>query len=75
MRQKDNYVMRELETPKKVTLPNGQTFVVQYKRVSRAELPANITIRRRHTQRAVPKNERGGIFVNLFVESLILFGK
>ena len=60
MRQKDNYVRRKLDTPKKVTLPNGHTFVAQYKHVFTAELPANITIRRRYTQRAVSENERGG---------------
>ena len=54
---KDNYIMIKLNTPKRVTLPNGQTFVVQYKCVSRDQLPANVTIRRRFTQKAAPKNK------------------
>ena len=58
MRQKDNYVMMKLNTPKRVTLLNVQTFVVQCKRVSRDQLPANVTVRRRYTQRAEPKNKR-----------------
>ena len=54
---KDNYIVIKLNTPKRVTLPNGQTFVVQYKCVSRDQLPANVTIRRRFTQKAAPKNK------------------
>ena len=46
---------------KRVTLPNDQTFVVRYKHVSRAQLPANVTIRRRYNQRAAPKNKRRGV--------------
>ena len=37
--------MMKMNTPKRVTLPNGRTFVARYKRVSRAQLPANVTIR------------------------------
>ena len=44
MRGKDNYTMIKMNTPKRVTLPNGRTFLVRYKRVSRAQLPANVTI-------------------------------
>ena len=58
MRQKDNYVMLKLNTPKRVMMPNGRTFVVRYKRVSRDQWPTNVTIRRRYTQRATPKNKR-----------------
>ena len=58
MRRKNNYIMMKLNTPKRVTPPNGQTFVGHYKRVSRDQLPANVTMRRRYTQRAVPKNKR-----------------
>ena len=50
--------MMKLNTSKRVTLPNGRTFVAQYKRVSRDQLPANVTIRKRYTQRAAPKNKR-----------------
>ena len=47
--------MMKMNTPKRLTLPNGRTFVA---RVSRARLPANVTIRRRYTQRAAPKSKR-----------------
>ena len=50
--------MMKMNTPKRVTLPNAQTFIARYKRVSRAQLPANVTIRRRYTQRTAPKNKR-----------------
>ena len=59
MRQKDNYVMRKLNTPKRVTLPNGRTFLARYKRVPRSELPPHITIRRRYRQSARGRR-RGG---------------
>ena len=48
----------KMNTPKRVTLPNGWTFVARYKCVSRAQLPANDTIRQRYTQIAAPKNKR-----------------
>ena len=44
--------MMKMNTPKRVTLPNGRTFVARYKLVSRAQLTANVTIRRSYTQRA-----------------------
>ena len=50
--------MMKMNTPKRVTLPNGRTFVARYEHVSRAQLLANVTIRRRYTQRAAPKNKR-----------------
>ena len=34
--------MMKRETPKRVTQPNGRTFVVKYKHVTLAHLPANI---------------------------------
>ena len=42
----------KLATPKRVTLPNGRTFVARYKRIKRSELPLNIVMRRtyRHQQ-------------------------
>ena len=39
MRRKNNYVLRRLETPKAVTLPNGKTFYAKYQRVPRCQLP------------------------------------
>ena len=36
----------KLATPKRVTLPNGRTFVARYERIKRFELPPNIAMRR-----------------------------
>ena len=47
--------MVKLNVPKSVTLPNGRTFVAQYKRIKRSELPPNIVMRRTYVQRAAPK--------------------
>ena len=54
MRRKKNYAMEKLATPKRVTLPNGRTFIARYKRIKRSELPPNIVMRRTYTQRAAP---------------------
>ena len=58
MRRKNNYVMRQLDTPKRVTLPNGRVFYAKYKRVKRSELPPNIILRRNYRQRAAPRGRR-----------------
>ena len=42
--RKNKYVMHRLDVPKRVSLPNGRTFVARYKRVPRSELPSNIDI-------------------------------
>ena len=49
MRRKKNYAMVKLQVPKRVTLPNGTTFVARYKRIRRDELPPNIVMRRTYT--------------------------
>ena len=58
MRRKKNYAMVKLQVPKRVTLPNGRTFVACYKRIRRGELPPNIVMRRTYTQRAAPRGRR-----------------
>ena len=58
MRRKRNYALMKLNVPKRVTLPNGRTFVACYKRISRAELPPNIVIRRTYRKRAAPRGRR-----------------
>ena len=58
MRHKENYAMVKLNTPKRVTLPKGRTFVARYKRIRKGELPSNIVMRRTYTQRAAPKGRR-----------------
>ena len=50
--------MVKLNTPKGVTLPNGRTFVVHYKRISRGELPPNIVMRRTYGQRSASRARR-----------------
>ena len=50
--------MMKLNVPKRVVLPNGRTFVARYKRISRAELPPNIVMRRTYRQRAAPRGRR-----------------
>ena len=50
--------MVKLTVPKKVTLPNGRTFVARYKRIRRGELLPNIVMRRTYTQRAALRRRR-----------------
>ena len=50
--------MEKLNVPKRVTLPNGRTFVARYKRISRDDLPLNIIMRRTYRQRAAPRGRR-----------------
>ena len=44
--------------PKRVTLPNGRTFVARYKRIKRSELPPNIVMRRTYRDRAAVGRRR-----------------
>ena len=50
--------MIKRQNPKRVTLPNGRTFYMKYKRMTRAELPANVHLQRPYRQRAAPKGRR-----------------
>ena len=56
--EKKNYVMVKLNVPKRVTLPNGRTFIARYKRIKRSDLPPNIVMRRAYIQRAAPRGRR-----------------
>ena len=58
MRRKKNYAMVKINTPKRVTLPNGRTFVARYKRIHMGELLPNIVMRRTCTQGAQPRGRR-----------------
>ena len=42
---------------KRLTLPNGRTFIAWYKRI-RSELPPHIVMRKTYTQRAAPCGRR-----------------
>ena len=46
MRPKKNDAIMKLNVPKRVTLPNGRTFVAHYKRIPRDQLPPNMVMRR-----------------------------
>ena len=50
--------MQKLATPKRVTLPDGRTFLARYKRVKRSDLPPHIVMRREYRQRAAPRGRR-----------------
>ena len=58
MRRKKKYAMVKLNVPKRVTLPNGRTFVARYKRIPRSELPDNIVMQRNYAQRVSPRGRR-----------------
>ena len=60
VRRKKNYVMQRLNTPKRVTLPNGRTFVLHYKRVPRSELPAYMRLGRTYRGRLTRVPHRRG---------------
>ena len=51
-------IMIKRATPKRVTLPNGRTFLARYKRATRNDLPPNISMPRIYKQRAAPKGRR-----------------
>ena len=50
--------MVKRQKPKRVTLPNGRTFLARYRRATRTELPANVHLERPYKQRAAPKGRR-----------------
>ena len=58
MRRKRNYTMEKLNVPKRVTLPNGRTFVARYKRIWRDDLPLNIVMHRTYRQRSASRGRR-----------------
>ena len=50
--------MIKRRTPKRVTLPDGRTFLARYKRATRNDLPRNINLIRPYKRRAAPKARR-----------------
>ena len=58
MKRKENYAMIKLATLKKVTLPNGRTFVARYRKIKRSDLPPNIVMRRTYRDRAAVGRRR-----------------
>ena len=52
-------MLRRLAQPRRVTLPNGRTFLTRYERVNRASLyPTNVRIKRTYTRKIGPSRER-----------------
>ena len=56
VRHRNNIILVKRDTPKKVTLPNGRTFLAKYRLVTRQYLPGGITIAR--TYRGQPVQGR-----------------
>ena len=50
--------MIKRDRPKRVTLPDGRTFLARYRRATRDDLPPNIEFPRVYKQRAAPKGKR-----------------
>ena len=58
MPPRNRIIMIKRERPKRVTLPDGRTFLARYRRATRDDLPPNINLARVYKQRAAPKGKR-----------------
>ena len=58
MPPRNRIIMIKRATPKRVTLPDGRTFLARYKRATREDLPPNINLPRVYKERAAPKGRR-----------------
>ena len=58
MPPRNRIIMIKRERPKRVTLPDGRTFLARYRRATRDDLPPNIEFPRVYKQRAAPKSKR-----------------
>ena len=58
MPPRNRIIMIKRERPKRVTLPDGRTFLARYRRATRDDLPPNINLPRVYKQRAAPKGKR-----------------
>ena len=58
MPPRNRIIMIKTRTPKRVTLPDGRTFLARYRRATRNELPRNVNLIRPYKQRAAPKGKR-----------------
>ena len=52
MARRDRIIIVRRANPKRVTLPNGRSFLARYRRATRVELPANVRLNRPYKQRA-----------------------
>ena len=60
MARRDRIIMVRRENPKRVTLPNGRTFLARYRRATRAKLPANVRLNRPYRRRRRVRQGRRG---------------
>ena len=58
MPPRNRVIMIKRERPKRVTLPDGTTFIARQRRATRDDLPPNISLPRVYKQRAAPKGKR-----------------
>ena len=58
MPPRNRIIMIKRERPKRVTLPDGRTFLARYRLATRDDLPPNIYLPRVYKQRAVPKGKQ-----------------
>ena len=58
MPPRNRIIMNKRRTPKRVTLPDGRTFLARYRRATRNELPHNVNLIRPYKDRAAPKGKR-----------------
>ena len=58
MPPRDRIIMIKRATPKRVTLPNGRTFLARYRRATRDDFPPNISLPRIYKERAASKGKR-----------------
>ena len=74
---KDKILLQRSVNPKKVDLPDGQTFYARYERVSRKNLSANVTINKSRTiglrRGHKPKQQEAGILSRVFKLGTKLF--
>ena len=56
---RNNILLRRLAQPRRITLPNGGTFLARYERVNRASLyPTNVRIKRTYRRKIGPRRQR-----------------
>ena len=58
MPPRNRVIMIKRERPKRVTLPDGRTFIARQRCATRDDLPPNISLPRVYKQRAAPKGKR-----------------
>ena len=58
MPPRNRIIMIKRDRPKRVTLPDGRTFLARYRRATRDDLHPNINLPRVYKQRAAPKGKR-----------------